>query len=262
MIELYHNDMSVCAQKVRLALEELELEWRSHHLKLRGDEQLQPTFLAINPKGQVPALVDDGFVVIESTVINEYLADAYGNGRLLPPDPKGRARMRWWTRQLDDDVHISIGVISQAISFRHQYLATGEANLANILSLIPDEARRDLKRKAFATGLENPDLPRSVRRMHKLLGDMDAALANDAWLAGETFSLADIGLTSYVLRIEQLALTMMMEGRPHLAAWLDRVKARPSYARAIENWLNREYLTLSAEKGREAFAMVAEMLES
>jgi glutathione S-transferase len=262
MIELYHNDMSVCAQKVRIALEELNLEWHSHHLKLRGDEQLRPDFLAINPKGQVPALVDDGFVVVESTVINEYLADSYGHGLLVPDDPRGRARMRWWTRQLDDDVHISIGTISQAISFRHQYLATGEENVNHILSLIPDEARREMKRKAFATGLDNPDLPRSVRRIHKLLGDMDVALANDEWLAGNTFSLADVGMTSYVLRAEHLALSMMFDNRPHLAAWLDRIKARPAYATAIEKWLNPDYLTLSAEKGRESFAMVADMLES
>jgi glutathione S-transferase len=260
MIELYHNDMSVCAQKVRLALEELGLEWHSHHLKLRGDDQLRPEFLAINPKGQVPALVDDGFVVLESTVINEYLADTYGAGRLVPGNARDRARMRWWTRQLDDDVHTSVAVMSQAISFRHQYLATGQANVDHILASIPDEARRDLKRQAFATGLENPALPRSARRMNNLLGDIDAALRDGEWLAGSEVSLADIGMVPYVVRIEHLAMDMMLAARPHLNAWLVRMKDRLSYKRAMQDWFNADYLTLSAAKGKESIELIDQMI--
>lgn len=260
MIELYHNDMAVCAQKVRLALEELGLEWTSHHLKLRGDDQLRPEYLSINPKGQVPALVDDGLIVVESTVINEYLADARGAGRLVPENAGDRARMRWWTRQLDDDVHTSVAVMSQAISFRHQYLATGQANLDHILASIPDEARRDLKRQAFATGLDNPLLPRAARRMNELLGNLDAALADNAWLTGDALSLADIGMVPYVVRIEHLAMTMMLEGRPHLAGWLARMKSRPAYERAMVAWFNPEYLTLSTAKGAESFDLIAELI--
>ena len=69
MLKLFHNDMSTCAQKVRLALEELGVGWESHHLRLRSDEQFRPDYLAINPKGQVPALVDGEVIVVESTVI-------------------------------------------------------------------------------------------------------------------------------------------------------------------------------------------------
>lgn len=260
MLELYHNDMSVCAQKVRVALEELELQWTSHHLKLRGTEQLTPEFLAINPKGQVPVLVDDGFILAESTVINEYLADAYGQGALVPGDTQSRARMRWWTRQLDEDIHGAIGTMSQAISFRHQYLATGDENLANILKSIPDEGRREFKRTAFRTGMDNPILPMMARRAHKLLGDMNAALADSPWLAGPEISLADVGLISYVVRLEQLAMEMMFENRSHLNAWLDRMKQRTSYKRGMEDWFNADYLTLSEKTGKEAFERIASML--
>jgi glutathione S-transferase len=262
VIELYHNDMSVCAQKVRLALEELELEWTSHHLKLRGTEQLTPAYLAVNPKGQVPALVDDDFIVVESTVINEYLADAHGRGALVPSDARGRARMRWWTRQLDEDIHASVGTMSQAISFRHQYLATGEDNLTRILSAIPDEARREFKRTAFKTGLDNPGLPLSVRRTNKLLADMDASLADSEWLAGNKISLADVGLIPYVVRVEQLAMSMMLDGRRHLHEWLDRMRRRPSYKRAMEDWFNPDYLALSAATGKEAFSLVTRMIHA
>lgn len=262
MIELYHNEMSVCAQKVRIVLEELDLKWVSHHLKLRGTEQLTPEYLAINPKGQVPALVDDGFIVVESTVINEYLADLYGKGALIPADARGRARMRWWTRQLDEDIHAAVGTMSQVISFRHQYLATGEENLSRILAAIPDESRREFKRTAFKTGIDNPALPMAVRRANKLLGDMDAALAASEWLAGDAISLADTDLLSYVVRVEQLAMAMMFEDRPHLASWLDRMKARPSYKRGMVDWYNQDYLTLSEATGKESYALVESMIHA
>ncbi len=260
MLKLYHNDMSTCAQKVRLVLDELDLDWESRHLKLRGDEQLRPEYLAINPKGQVPALVDGDLVVVESTVINEYLADAYGNGRLIPGDPAARARMRWWTRQLDDDVFGAIGVLSQAISFRHQYLANGPKALDRILEAIPDEKRRDMKRVAFTTGMTNPALPPAARRIDKLFSDMDAVLAKNEWLAGDCLSLADLGLAPFVQRMHHLNQTMMLEERPDLDRWFTAVRARPSFASAMTQWFNPDYLTLSERTGAEARPAIAAML--
>ena len=98
MIELYHNDMSVCAQKVRFALGEKMLRWKSHHLNLRAGEQQKTEYLKLNPNAVVPTLVDHGTIIIESTVINEYLDDAHPEPRLRPADAGQRARMRLWTK--------------------------------------------------------------------------------------------------------------------------------------------------------------------
>jgi glutathione S-transferase len=259
MLELYHNDMSSCAQKVRVALAELGLAWKSRHLNLRGDEQLRPEYLRINPKGQIPALVDGELVVVESTVINEYLVDAFAGEALLPVTAADRAKMRWWSRQPDEDVHTSVGIMSQSISFMHQYLKNTPEMLDRILARIPDESRREAKKLAFATGMKNPELPKSARRADKLLADMEAWLGGNEWLAGTSHSLADIAIIPYVVRLEQLQQTMMFERRPRLADWLARMKARPGYA-GITDWLNGDYLALMEETGAQARPLISEMI--
>ena len=80
MLELYHNTMSSCAQKVRVALAEKGLEWKSHHLNLRIGDQQNPEYLELNPKGVFPTLIHGDLVIRESNVILEYLDDAF-------PDP-------------------------------------------------------------------------------------------------------------------------------------------------------------------------------
>ena len=98
MLELYHNDMSTCSQKARLALAEKGLRWTSHHMRLRAADQHKPEYLALNAGGVVPTLVHDGTVIIESTVINEYLDDEFPKPALRPTEAHGCAAMRLWTK--------------------------------------------------------------------------------------------------------------------------------------------------------------------
>ena len=88
MLKLYHNDMSSCAQKVRITLAEKDLAWESIHLSLRKGETRTDEYKKMNPLGVVPTLItEDGTIIIESTVILEYLDDAYGGKPLKPDDP-------------------------------------------------------------------------------------------------------------------------------------------------------------------------------
>ena len=122
-LALYHNDMSSCAQKVRLMLAEKGLEWESRHLDLRAGEHQKDWYIKLNPRAVVPTLIDGDIVVPESNVINEYLDERFPDPPLKPADPFGRARMRLWTKQLDEGVHdAGIAVLSFALAFRHQYL--------------------------------------------------------------------------------------------------------------------------------------------
>jgi len=87
MLELYHAHHSTCSQKVRLCLAEKGLEFESQLVNLAMKEQLAPDYLEINPNGVVPTLVDDGRVVIDSSVICEYLDEVYTDISLTPSDP-------------------------------------------------------------------------------------------------------------------------------------------------------------------------------
>ena len=121
-LELYHNDMSTCAQKVRLTLSEKELDWKSHHLDLRKGESRTLDYKKLNPKAVVPTLIDDGKIICESTVIMEYLEDAYPNKSVMPTEPIARARVRNWIKQLDEGLHAAVATISGTVAFRHQMI--------------------------------------------------------------------------------------------------------------------------------------------
>ena len=118
---LHHNDMSTCSQKVRFALAEKGLDYESRLLNLRAGDQQHPEYLKLNPNAVVPTLVDGASVLIESTVINEYLDDAYQPGSLKPTQALNRARMSMWTKQLDEGVHAATNVVSSCIAFRFQH---------------------------------------------------------------------------------------------------------------------------------------------
>src|SRR3954471_13972832 len=103
-LALYHNDMSSCAQKVRLVLAEKGLEWESRHLDLRAGEHQKDWYIQLNPRAVVPTLLVRDIVVPESNVIDAYLAECFPDPPRKPTGAFGRARMRLWTKQLDEGV--------------------------------------------------------------------------------------------------------------------------------------------------------------
>ncbi len=102
-VELYHFWSSVCSVRCRMALEEKGVAWESRYIDLFAFDQMKPAYLAINPGGIVPTLVHDGEVVTESTIINEYIDEAFDGPALQPSDPLQRARMREFIRKCEDD---------------------------------------------------------------------------------------------------------------------------------------------------------------
>ena len=259
-LALYHNDMSSCAQKVRLMLAEKGLEWENRHLDLRAGEQQKDWYIKLNPRAVVPTLIDGDIVVPESNVINEYLDERFPDPPRKPADPFGRARMRLWTKQLDEGVHdAGIAVLSFALAFRHQYLSRGEAGKA-MLESIPDPAKRERRRDVIEKGLDSPFFKTAVTRLLTLYRDMDEALRSHAWLAGDDYSIADAAFTPYIVRLEHLDVIGLLGPTPRTADWYRRIKARPSFQAAIVRWENAKYLELMKREGRENWPKIKEIM--
>jgi len=102
MIELYHSPISTCSQKVRLCLAEKKLEFTHRVIDFSMMEQLSDEYLAINPNGVVPTLVHDGKVIVDSSVICEYIDETWTEPALSPEDAYGRAQMRAWMRYFEE----------------------------------------------------------------------------------------------------------------------------------------------------------------
>ena len=259
-IELYHNDMSTCAVKVRIALAEKSVSWTGHHMDLRAGDTHAPAYLKLNPNAVVPTLVHDGRVVIESTIICEYIDDAFPDPPLRPATAWGRARMRHWTRRLDDGLHPSIGVLSMCIAFRHQHADKTPAQLEAHLAGIPDAARRERQRLGLAMGMDSPSFEPALRNWLATLDAMQDVLAEDAWLAGPDFSLADLAYASYYQRLMHLGLSAHILARPAVAAWGARLLARPSVVEGMVRWNNAKYLALFDQVRPAAEARVRQLL--
>jgi glutathione S-transferase len=255
MLTLYHNDMSVCAQKVRLCLAEKALPYEARHLNLRAGDQQQPDYLKLNPKGVVPTLVDDDTVVVESVVINEYIDDAFPKRPLKPNDPAGRAKMRWWTKQVDDSIFAATGTVSMSIAFHHQYSPE-----------VLDELIRQrgpaygVRFALLQKGADNPNFPEAIKRLYKMVTDMNAALERGPWLLGEQLTLADIAYAPYITRLDHLKFFGLLDKNKRTAEWYERMRARESYRTALAAQFNAKYLPLMDEKGRAAWPRVKELV--
>src|SRR5262249_58833841 len=102
MLLLYRAPHSTCSQKVRMVLHEKCVPFDEVRIDLARKEQLKPEYLALNPNGVVPTLVDDGTPIIESSVICEYLDEKYPHNPLVPHDLVQRARMRAWAHYIEE----------------------------------------------------------------------------------------------------------------------------------------------------------------
>jgi glutathione S-transferase len=249
VLALYHYWDSVCSFKVRLCLAEKGLAWTDRHVDLLKFEQLSPEYLAINPNGVVPSLVHDGQVVIESSVINEYLDETFPDVPLRPADPLERARMRVWVKYEDDVVHPAVRPGTFNLMIKSVVAGMKGPELDALLARHPKpDVARDWAAAAQAP-VDHAALEQAKGKLAAALARMEQALCEHRWLAGDSFSLADIALAPMIDRIEYLALAGLWQGHPRLRDWIEGVKARPSFAMAAPPQTRRMHGPLAATAG-------------
>jgi GST-like protein len=195
MIDLY-TASTPNGWKASIALEELAVPYTVHRIDLGGDQK-QPSFLALNPNGRIPAIVDrelDDFAVFESGAILVYLAEKAGG--LLPTDVKGRSRVLQW-------LMFQMGGVGPMM---------GQANVFS---------RYASEKIPYA-------IERYRRESRRLFEVLDSQLRGEQFLAGE-YSIADIANWSWVSTHEWSGVSI--EGLDHLTRWLAAVGERPAVQR-------------------------------
>lgn len=260
-LELYHGATSVCSSKVRIGLAEKGLDWKSHPVNLKKGEQNDPDYLKLNPMGVVPTLVDGDLVVVESSIILEYIDGLTADNPLMPAqDPElTRARI-WLTRCID--IHAAINTMTFSTVNREQTLATKTPEeIEAAIARMANPATAAKRREVFRDGLKSTQVDAAFFTLRRMFDDMQALLDQGAWLSGDDYSIVDTAVLSYVDRLDRLGFAGLWEHTPAVAAWLDASKARPSYA-AIADYAGPVEQDALFEKGSALWPQVRERWEA
>jgi glutathione S-transferase len=232
MLELYHSINSVCAQKVRIALEEKGKQAKDHIMTLRGD-QFDPAYLKLNPNGVVPTLIHQGITIIESSLILYYLDEVFPEPSIMPVDPRQRHRVRMFNKLIDEYVHNACMILTFATAFRPAFLKMAPEAWQAEIGKSPIKRRVEYKRSVIERGLDSEFVAEALRNHQKLLSWMADSLKTASYLAGDSFSSADCAVIPYILRLELLKLGHLYAPYPAVAEWWARMRARPSVKAAI-----------------------------
>lgn len=194
-IRLYDAVPSTNCDRVKIALTEKGLAYETVRIDLGKGEQKKPEFLRLNPYGKVPVIVDNGKVLFESCIINEYLDEKYPNPPLMPKDPYARGRVRV--------------LIDYGLNYIHSpyWALRGE--------MIKKDAERD-----------RAVIEETRRTLRDLLQYFEAEVEGKPYLMGD-FSLLDIALVPRFIRMETYGV-FPTPSLPRLGAWFQRMKERPS----------------------------------
>ncbi|WP_373376111.1 glutathione S-transferase family protein [Cupriavidus nantongensis] len=227
---LYDSARSTCSLRVRLALAAKGLRFTERALRLDRDEQLSPEYLALNPNGLVPTLLHGGNVVVESSVINEYLDDVFPEQPLRPGDALVRATMRTWVTYFDEVMMPAV----RYLSFQHFYLAQIQSRSAQARRRFADTLplRKGFWLEMGDNGFTESRLALEQERIDQVLRRMNASLERGQWLAGSSMSLADIAVLPAIVRLEDLGLSDRWKSMSALADWYLRMQHLPAFALA------------------------------
>ncbi len=241
-IHLWHAGLSTCSQRVRIALSELDLTFTSHTVNLHAGENASEWYQAIHPDGVVPALVDNGHLIIESIDIINYLGQKQGHALLTPDDTVQKSNMFALMKRADDaQKHLKL----LTYEFLFKAAPTMNSDQANSFqNKHKNEALRRFHRE-FRAGFERNRIENAATASAADFKALERLLSDErAFLAGPDFSLADISWTPIFHRFDLLAWPF--ERYPYLRRWFRRVSSRPSYAEALQAWEPRELLDFVA----------------
>lgn len=233
---LYHSGTSVCAQKVRLVLAELNLDWTGRLLDLAKGDQFDPGYRKLNPRAVVPTLLAGEQTIVESNDIMRFLCEfqnRYGSAHgaeLYHP-----ATDIWLERSLE--LHKATNTLTYVIVNRERLAALSADEFEQLLSSIPDQEKADKFRSIVEEGFECDAVSAARQTLRDHLPHINTAASNSDWLAGNQFSLADAAIIPFLHRLGMLGLSSYWQDKPAIAHWMARFAARPSFSIAIDAFI-------------------------
>ncbi len=196
MIRLYDHPLSGNCYKVRLALNQLGVEYEKVTVDIFKGEQNSPEFVALNPNRKIPVVVDSGFVIWESNAILLYLGKRFSPNRIYSDEPK------------------TFGRICQWLLFGKTTLDPALARARFMTRFVPKEAR------------DPKELEALYESGRLALGVLNEHLRENEFLAG-SYSIADIGCFAYVSTAEEGGVSLL--DFPAVNRWCERVCSQPGY---------------------------------
>jgi len=246
-VHLWHAGNSNCSQRVRMVLEEKGVAWTSHPVDLLNFEHATPEYQEIHPRGLVPALIDNGRTIIDSNDIIAHIDVALpGTGTLCPVEESAELAA---LLALASDAQTSLRVLSHEFMFS-DFRRYRRAQLEGFSASHRNSELAQFLWKFSLDGFSHEELLACHATMATAVAALDRHLVANAWLAGDHVSLADF---SWVPNIHRLELFDFPLGPyPHLLRWLDKMKARPSYAAALGAYEKELPPVSDAERARRA----------
>jgi glutathione S-transferase len=238
-VHVLHFVGSSCSQKLRIFLNLKKIPWQSHPIDLPGNENMQPWFLGINPRGLVPVLVDDGAVHIESNDIIRYLEKKFPTPKLIPAGHENEVAT---LLKHEDDLHLDL----RTLSFRFVFAPPGPPkpaaalesymkNGAGTVQGAKDSEKQvqiEFWQRAAKEGFTDERARASALKFRAEFDALDKTLARQPYLLGEDLSVLDIAWFIYEHRLS-LALYPFARLHPHVHAWAEKLRAMPEFAKEI-----------------------------
>ena len=246
MLTLYSFGPGANSLKPMATLYEKGLEFKQHFIDPGKFEQHSDWFKAINPRGQVPALLHEGKIITESTVICEYLEDVFPDQNpLRPADPCERAQMRVWTKWVDEYFCWCVSTIGWNFGIRPiaQRMSDEEfeAHLLNVP--IPEQK---VKWRHARNGFPQEMLDEEFRKVGVSVQRLEETLSKQDYLLESGYSLADICNFAIANGLERpggfFGDYVSEEKTPGLVAWIKRVRERPAIQKMFAEAKREELL--------------------
>ena len=261
-ITLYHNGPSTCSQKVRIILDLKKIEYKSKLINLFTGEQHSPEYVKLNPNHLVPTLVVDNDVLLESSLINEYLEDMFPDIQARPSDNVRVHQMRLWIKYVDI-YHPQCGSITYGIGMRNVLNQKSKDDVDREIDAITDLIKRKNRRDLVDQGIKAPVFIEALRQSKIFLNKLEKELNNSEWLFNDSFGLADASALPYIIRMEQLALNELFDinNRPNINSWYEKIKKMDIYEKAITAFIPNQLIDFLGQCGQDQKDEVFKLME-